>query len=219
MHLINLIPKQNRVTPLGTIIATPERGTLMGNRGCLHDEHQQLVRLYKSKAWIFCQLEFKGNRRTIMSPNRYTELFFLDEATALSAGHRPCAECMRDRYNEFRFYWAKANPVADSSFTAKQLDHTLHNERISRDRTKPTYTEQIGNLPVGSFILLEFNAPPYLIWEDALLAWTPGGYTRKIRRPKTREVTVLTPRSILQMLKAGFCVNVHDSASELSIAR
>jgi len=78
--------KQNRVTPLGNIIATTDRGTLMGNRGCLHNEHQQLVHLYKSKAWIFCQLKFKGNQRTIMSPNCYTELFFLDEATALSAG-------------------------------------------------------------------------------------------------------------------------------------
>ena len=211
------MPKQNRVTPSGNIIATPERGTLLGNRGCLHDEHQQLVRLYKSKAWIFCKLEFKGIRRTIMSPNHYTELFFLDEATALSAGHRPCAHCMRDRYNEFRSYWVKANPnpVDSSCFNANQIDATLHTERISSDKTKSTYTAQINELPVGSFILLEPDASPYLVLEETLLAWTPGGYTHQIGKTQNQPVTVLTPRSIVQMLKAGFHANLHDSASQL----
>ncbi|HEY9631740.1 MAG TPA: hypothetical protein V6C84_30985 [Coleofasciculaceae cyanobacterium] len=193
----------------------------MGNRGCLHDEHQQLTHLYKSKAWIFCKLQFKGNRRTIMFPNHYTELFFLDEATALSAGHRPCAQCMRDRYNEFRSYWVKANAdlVDSSCFNAVQLDKILHSERISSDKQKSTYTEHLNALPVGSFVLLEPDASPCLVLEEALLVWTPGGYTQQLKRPKTQQVTVLTPRSIVQMLRAGFRPHLHDSAAQLPIAK
>src|SRR5438445_4041421 len=104
------MPRQNRVTPFSKLIATPERGTLYGNRGSLHDDKQQIRRQYLGIRWIFCLLEFKGRKHQIMRPGHYTELFFLDEATALAAGHRPCAECQRDRFNLFRRYWALANP-------------------------------------------------------------------------------------------------------------
>ncbi|HEY3229252.1 MAG TPA: hypothetical protein VGJ87_08530, partial [Roseiflexaceae bacterium] len=102
------MPYQNRVTPEGALIATTARGTLMGNRGCLHDERKRIVRTYQVRRWIICLLEFKGRWRAIMSPGKYTELFFLDEATALAAGHRPCAECQRERFTMFRAHWAAA---------------------------------------------------------------------------------------------------------------
>src|SRR5580658_4307221 len=95
------MPKQNRVNPFGEIIATPERGTFMGNRGVLHDDQGRIRRKWQGKRWIVCVLEFRGRKRKMMTPSRYTELFFLDEATALAAGHRPCAECRRDRSTLF----------------------------------------------------------------------------------------------------------------------
>ena len=106
------MPRQNRVTPFGEIVAVPERGTLMGNRGVIHADDGSHRREWQVRRWIACRLEFKGRRRPVRQPRRWTELFFLDEATALAAGHRPCAECRRERYDEFRAAWIEINPVA-----------------------------------------------------------------------------------------------------------
>jgi hypothetical protein len=127
------MPRQNRVDPFSEIIATPARGTLMGNRGRLHNESGQIIRPYKGKRWIICQLQYKGRRRQIMAPGRYTELFFLDEATALAAGHRPCAECSRSRFKEFVEAWVQANPelITGTKVSAGQLDTILHQERVA----------------------------------------------------------------------------------------
>src|SRR5579883_3295915 len=103
------MPRRNRVTPSGEIIATPERGTMMGNRGILHDPEGCIRRPWQVKRWLLCVLEFRGRHRTVMAPNRYTELFFLDEATGLAAGHRPCFECRRGRFLAFRDAWAAGN--------------------------------------------------------------------------------------------------------------
>src|SRR6201998_3464626 len=109
------MPRQNRVTPFGEIIATPERGTFMGNRGILHDELGHVKRAWQVRRWLVCVLEFRGRKRTVMTPNRYTELFFLDEATALAAGHRPCAECRHARFLDFCHAWRTATPGDGSS--------------------------------------------------------------------------------------------------------
>src|ERR687885_1053495 len=103
------VPLRNRVTPYGEIVAVAGRGTLMGNRGRLHDAQRQIVRDWQVRRWIACRLQFRGRHREVMTPGRYTELFFLDEATALADGHRPCAECQRGRYRLFREIWAAAN--------------------------------------------------------------------------------------------------------------
>lgn len=128
------VPRQNRVTPFGDIVASSARGTLMGNRGCLHDASGRITRPYRLTAWIYCLLEFKGRRRAVMSPGKYTELFFLDEATALAAGHRPCAECQRGRYNEFMAYWGKANAelLGGEKLRAGAVDAVLQRERVDR---------------------------------------------------------------------------------------
>src|SRR5262245_59079626 len=130
--------RKNRVTPSGEIVATPERGTLMGNRGVLHDDQGRIVRRWQGKRWIACVLEFRGRKRTVMTPGRYTELFFLDEATALAAGHRPCAECQRERFNAFRDAWRRGNGVAMPP-TAPEIDGRLHAERLGPGGSKRTW--------------------------------------------------------------------------------
>jgi len=211
------MPRQNRVTPYGTIIATAARGTFMGNRGILHDDQQQIVRSYASKAWIICRLAFKGRKRTLMSPGKYTELFFLDEATALAAGHRPCYECQRDRAQAFRDAWVAGNPELVNSRAIKMgdIDAVLHQERLTearriKDRRKRTYVAAIDDLPNGTFV--EWGERTYLVWGLALYPWKPEGYGMLEKRPSGIEVTVLTPYSTVQALMQGFEPMVHETA-------
>ena len=136
---------QNRVDPFGNIIKTKARGSWMGNRGILHDEHQQVLRPFKLKAWLICVLEFNGRKRQVMAPNRYTELFFVDEATAFAAGHRPCFECRRQDYNRFKSSWLKGNPEYhfNEKTSIQKIDEVLHQERINRGGSKVTFEENI----------------------------------------------------------------------------
>jgi hypothetical protein len=156
------MPRQNRVTPMGKLIATPARGLLMGNRGRLHNQEQQIIKHSNSKLWIFCQLEFKNRKREIMSPNAYTELFFLDEATALSAGHRPCGECFHSKYKSFVSHWKQTNGV-EGTLTSKKIDEVLHLERIRNKDQKVTLRENIDALPDGCFIKFDNENDYYLI--------------------------------------------------------
>lgn len=208
------MPRQNRVTPFSDIIATPARGSLMGNRGCLHNDQGDIKRLFRGKRWIICQLEFKGRQRAIMSPGKYTELFFLDEATALAAGHRPCAECSHDRFKMFASIWAEANSklISGRKISVGIIDNILHSERIMRNKQKVTYQQPLALLPSGSFITLENDKQPYLVVEDALLAWNPQGYSQRIPRPDTEIVRVLTPRSTVRTLAQGYQAKIHPSA-------
>ena len=210
------MPRQNRVTPSGEIMATSARGTLLGNRGCLHDEYQHIRRTYQLQRWIICRLEFKGRRHIIMTPGHYTELFFLDEATALAAGHRPCAECSRDRFNEFRSVWAQAN--ADLGVKARPLattiDAILHQERIDASGRKITYPDRLAALPDGVFVQRSDDPTAWLVLGDRLLAWSPFGYAQRTPRPSGETtVAVLTPRSIVRALAAGYRTGIHPSAS------
>jgi hypothetical protein len=201
------VPLQNRVTPFGALIATPARGTLMGNRGCLHDDRRRLRRPFAVKRWIICVLEFKGRHRTVMAPGQYTELFFLDEATALAAGHRPCAECQRGRYDLFRTHWAgrgRALPRADD------LDEALHAERLD-GRAKRTYMERLSRLPAGTMIA-DADGRAYLVQHGTVLPWAPAGYGAILARPAPGPWRVLTPRSIVRALARGYPVGVHASA-------
>ncbi len=186
----------------------------MGNRGCLHNERGQIVRLYQGKRWIFCQLEFKGRRRTLMAPGHYTELFFLDEATALAAGHRPCKECSRVRYQEFVAAWLRANPepAGGPGLTAAGLDAMLHRARLN-GRQKATYPEQLSHLPPGCFITFTDPGPPYLVLADRLLPWQPAGYGPALARPDVQTVHVLTPRPVVRLLAQGaYRPDIHPSA-------
>jgi hypothetical protein len=207
------MPRQNRVTPFSTLIKTPARGTLMGNRGCLHDEHEHIRRQFCGSRWIICLLEFKGRKRPIMAPGQYTELFFLDEATALAAGHRPCAECQRERFNLFREIWAKANPELASSArpTATTLDACLHSERLADGSLAHRFCTSIENLPDGVFVT-DDEQTAYLVLKGQLLRWTPDGYEQPPRQPIHYPVRVLTPASVVRTLAAGYPVDIHPSA-------
>lgn len=201
------IPLQNRVTPFGDIVATPERGTLLGNRGILHDDHRQIVRSAQVRRWLICVLEFKNIRRTIMKPHRYTELFFLDEATALAAGHRPCCECRRGAYRTFQSCWRDA---VGPQTSADEMDRTLQADRRIRGGAKRTFLAPCEDLPAGTFIAQDGAA--WLVGGEDLLRWTPGGYAERTVRPD-RPVPVLTPRSTVAVLRDGYVPGLHESAN------
>lgn len=216
------MPLQNRVTPEGEIIATPYRGLLMGNRGgAFHLPDQTLgARRWATKQWIACVLEFKGRHREVMQPNRYTELFFLDEATAFSAGHRPCFECRRADAERFAELWAKVHGGGERA-RAPAMDEELHAERLTGDRGKRTYTTRRGNVPSGTFVRYrEAEEPsggrPYLVIGHHLLRWSPSGYTALVTPTAlAEEVEVLTPPSIVAVLSAGYRPMLHPSAAVL----
>jgi hypothetical protein len=202
------MPLQNRVDPFGSLFRTQARGAMMGNRGgTLHNSDREIVRVYKTRRWITCVLEFRGRHRTVMSEHRYTELFFLDEAVAFAAGHRPCAECRRERFNAFKNAWRCAKKL-DSLPFADQIDLELHPARIDR-KTKVTYEAVIGSLSDGCFVQLDGRA--YLVRNDALLLWTPEGYSRREARPNDLIVPVLTPEPIVGCLIHGYKPDIHDS--------
>lgn len=208
------MPRQNRVTPFGAIIATPERGTFMGNRGRLHDEAGRVRRPWQVKRWLLCVLEFRGRQRIIMAPNRYTELFFLDEATGLAAGHRPCAECRHDRFVAFRDAWARGNPefVPEQGATADVLDSRLHLERVGQDRSKQAFRAKLGELPDGVFVVRNEGEPAAcLLWQGQLFDWSPGGYRRCESCSDIEEVQVLTPASTVAAIRAGYVPAVHPT--------
>jgi len=197
---------QNRVDPQGNIIKTTARGSWMGNRGVLHDHQQHILRPFRLKAWITCLLEFNGRKRQVMAPDRYTELFFFDEATAFAAGHRPCFECRRQDYKKFKTLWLKGNPEYhfDEKTSIQQIDDILHKERMEANGEKITYEEYIKHLPYGSFI--SYNGQPHVIIDDLLHPWSPGGYGKGIPLSDIKEekVAVLTPASITNTFRAGY---------------
>ena len=205
------MPRQNRVTPFGELIATPARGTLMGNRGCLHDAEQRIRRAFVGKRWIICVLQFKDRRRPLMVPGRYTELFFLDEATALAAGHRPCVECQRGRYLVFREHWAATRPAAASVPSVDDIDSVLHAERLDATRGQRTYVERLSRLP-GGVMVAGSDGRPYLVHAGALWPWSPEGYGAPWRTDAATEVRVLTPRSLVETIAHGYVVDLHASA-------
>jgi hypothetical protein len=202
------MPLQNRVTPFGDIEAFAGRGTIMGNRGVLHDERRRIVRYAQVRRWIACRLEFRGRHRAIMQPRRWTELFFLDEAAAFAAGHRPCAECRNREYKRFRALWEieHGGPTG-----ADAIDRVLDAER--RDgRRKRTHRAPLDALPDGTFVALEGRA--WLVLGGELLPWTDRGYGERRVRQHAGEVDVLTAPSIVALIRAGYRPELHPSAEK-----
>jgi hypothetical protein len=206
---------QNRVDPRGHIIRTPERGAWMGNRGLLHNEHQEVVRTWKLKAWLICLLEFKGRARKVMSPNLYTELFFLDEATAFAAGHRPCFECRREAAVRFRTAWVRGNPNYGfaENVAIGEIDAILHQERMDSKGEKRKFRALLSELPTGTFVLYE--GKPYLVSYKSLFLWSPSGYASSLNLSADTELEVLTPRSTVAAFRQGYMPQVaHTGANE-----
>jgi hypothetical protein len=205
------MPYQNKVDPWGKIHNVKSRGMFLGNRGILHNTSKEIVSTHKIKGWVTCLLEFKGRKREIMSPNRYTELFFLDEATAFSAGHRPCAECRRERYNEFKEKWLNVNRdlLEGNTPTIANIDKVIHEERIQK-KEKITYITNFGLLPDGTMI--EQDSKAYLVWKNKLFLWSFSGYSLvNIKIGKNDVVKVLTPTSYVKLFSNNFSPIIHKS--------
>jgi hypothetical protein len=209
------MPLQNRVTPTGDIIATPHRGLFTGNRGIIHDPATRtlLTRRWASQAWLTCVCEFRGRRREVMGGRSWTELFFLDEATALAAGHRPCFFCRRRDAIRFRAAWEEGNGVA--RVRARDIDAVLHRERLSggEKRLHPC-TTPFEELPDGAMV--QQGTESFLMVRGRALLWSPAGYRQASDAPQ--DAMLLTPPSTLRALSAGYRPVLHPSAAEPTAA-
>lgn len=203
------MPRQNRVTPYGELAAVADRGMFWGNRGQLLDARGSLARYSRGRLWLICVLEFKGRRRTQWQPGRLTELYFLDEATGLAAGHRPCGECRYHRYLEFKRAWAQVHPGEPVSAAA--MDARLHADRLTGPGARRTYQAPLADLPDGTMI--ELAGRPWLVLGPQLLAWDHGGYREQRPRPRGARVSVLTPRATVTVLGAGYQPVLHPTAA------
>jgi hypothetical protein len=190
------------LTPFGELVADPARGLVYGNRGCLHDDSGRIRRRFDGRRWIACRLDFRGwQRGALMQPGRFTELFFLDEATALAAGHRPCALCRREDYNRFAAFWGELH---EGESGADAIDERLHGERVAPGtRAQRHHQAPFDGLPDGAFVLHEREAK--LVLGDRLLRWSPAGYGAvAARRPSGSDAVVMTPPSLVALLCAGW---------------
>ncbi len=203
------MPLQNRVLPTGQIVAIPARGTLTGNRGIIHRDDRTLgASRWSHHAWICCMLDWQGRKRPVMTGRKWTELFFLDEAVAMAAGHRPCGYCRRADYARFVDAWAEAHGTRAK---ASQIDHILHRARIVKGtRLQHRHQANVDALPNGAMILQ--NAAAYLVWDDRLYPYQPDGYRKPIPRPKQQSVDVLTPMPMIAILHSGYRPQVHATA-------
>ena len=200
------MPLQNRVTPTGEIIATPHRGLFTGNRGIIHDPSTKtlLKRRWSSPAWITCLCEFRGRWREVMGGRSWTELFFLDEATSFAAGHRPCFYCRREDAKRFRAAWEAGNGLR-----AKEMDATLHRERLDRGRKRlHTLPMPLAKLPDGAMV--QQDGESFLIARGRALTWSPAGYGET--ESALADAMLLTPPSTLRALAAGYRPVLHPSA-------
>ena len=206
------IALQNRVTPRGDLEAVPARGAWLGNRGILHNDQREIVARWRHKAWVTCKLEFKDRKRVVFSPGTYSELFFLDEATAFAAGHRPCGECRRDKFKAFKAAWCTANRklLQSSNPTIGFLDKHIHTDRVVRGGGQVTHEEKLRNLPDGVFV--EFEGRAVLLWRGHLHTWSHNGYVGQPSiSASSTVVRVLTPESVVAALLEGLDVEVHES--------
>jgi hypothetical protein len=206
------MPLPNRIDPFGELFADAARGLFLGNRGGrFHRDDRTLgARRFVSRQWICCRLDFKGRARQVWGAS-YTELFFLDEPTALAAGHRPCFECRRAQAQAFAAAFARGLRLP-SAPRAAEMDRILHAERLD-GRRKRRHLMPLDGLPAGTFVTLASEpAVSYAVRGSRLLAWTPSGYGGARVRPAGIAVEVLTPPATVAALLAGYPLRWHDSA-------
>jgi hypothetical protein len=206
-------PARNRVTPRGDIVAVPARGAWMGNRGRLHkgDGRRDVFRDHQTKAWLVCTLSFKDRHLSQWQPGHYTLLFFLDEAVAFAAGHRPCAECRRADYNAYRSGWAASHD--GRPLLAREMDERLHRERRPATAvSRPVSAMDWRDLPDGVFVVAEERDA--VVVGDHLAVWNGMDYAygRHLPRPRGGVARVLTPPSTTGVLRSGYPVQIDESA-------
>ena len=206
------MPLQNRVTPFGDIVAIPQRGMFTGNRGIIHDPATRtlLNRRWASKAWLVCLCEYKDRQRAVMGRRSWTELFFLDEAVALAAGHRPCFFCRRQDAEGFRDAWAQGR--AAKLPRAAEMDAVLHAERLDRGRKRlHSLPADVDELPDGTVIAVAGEA--YTLMQGRAFRWTARGYEGPAEIPRAN--ALLTPPSTVGALSAGYRPVSHPSVDTM----
>ena len=200
--------RRNRVSPFGKLEATSARGALMGNRGDLHAADGTIARHHAGTAWICCTLTERNGRRVVFDrKGHYTPLFFHDEAVAFAAGHRPCAECRRADFLRFKRHFNRATGRPDDMFVpAREIDILLHRERLD-GKAKRFFRAALADLPDGSFFTMD-TAPqtPLLLWQDKAYPWSHAGYGAPVTLPDRAEVSVLTPPTLIAVLRTGYVV-------------
>lgn len=183
----------------------------MGNRGILHDASRRIVKQWTTKAWVACDPCYRGiSRKPLFSPGSYSELFFLDEATAFAAGHRPCAYCQRDRFNAFKAAWAVSVGRTAASVLIEEIDRALQKERVARGVDKVTFTARADSLPEGTMFAVGDGA--HLLHRGALWRWSFRGYERAAPIEPDLAVSVLTPRTMVRLFADGLKPRVHPTA-------
>lgn len=204
------MPYQNRVNPLGDLVATSAKGTLMGNRGRLHDASQKIgQKRWTTKSWVTCALSFNGRKRQLLAPDNYTELFFLDEVTALAAGHRPCAECRRENHRRFIEAWRVGNGgPSDRKVRVGEIDPVLHADRIDPVATRPLV--DVAMLPDAAVVTID-GSRMWAKWKGSYREWSFHGYGPPEPAPSGRMI-VVTPASTLRVLQAGYEAGIHPTA-------
>jgi hypothetical protein len=212
------MPLQNRVSPFSTLISTPERGTWTGNRGVIHNADKEIVRNHAVKYWITCELKYKDFQRKVMTPNRWTELFFLDEATAFAAGHRPCGFCRNADFKRFKSLWLKVNGKQyglEENVKMDIIDNIIHQERLDGKGYQKTFRAVLNTLPDGTFIAFEDMQKAFLWYNQSLFEWSLSGYTNVKEFAQNQEVEVLTPFSYVEVFRAGYLPEMHVSVSDI----
>lgn len=212
------MPRRNRVDPWGDLHAVPARGLFTGNRGCIVDDQERVVRHHRSSTlWIACLTAFRDWRFPLARPNRWTPIFFLDDAVALAAGHRPCATCRRDAYRSYR-------DAVDPALRAFEIDRQLTTERlrrgsgIDRGRDRKTWRADLESLPDGTVIIGD-DGQARLVLSDRLLTFSFDGWSRPEARSAPGPVEVLTPPTSVRALARGFTPVLHSTASVVSAPR
>lgn len=210
------MPRRNRVDPFGDLHAVPARGLFTGNRGCLVDDGETVVRHHGSSLWIICVTRFRDWRWPLARPGRWTPVFFLDEAVALAAGHRPCGLCRRDAYRTYRDAVGAAIGASDA-LSATDLNKRLNDERLRRGRgivrraDRIVWSEAFHELPVGA-VIVDADGLPLLVQHDRLLGFTFDGWTAPRPRPRSGQARVLTPPTSCAALREGYTPALHRSA-------
>jgi hypothetical protein len=212
------MPLQNRISPFSMITATPERGAWTGNRGVIHNANKEIVRNHAVKYWITCVLEYKNFQRKVMTPNRWTELFFLDEATAFAAGHRPCGFCRNADFKRFKKLWLLANGEQyglAENVKMDVIDQLIHLERLDKKGNQKTFKANLSTLPDGTFVSLNDSAEAYLWVQQNLYKWSFSGYTKVLEFERNQAVNVLTPFGYVEVFRAGYLPQIHVSCLNL----
>lgn len=195
--------ERNRVTPWGDIVAVPLRGAYTGNRGRLHRGHE-IVRLHGHDSWVTCALRFNDRWSEQWLPDRFTWLYFQDEAVAFAAGHRPCGECRHGAYQRYKAAWASAR--GGEAPSAREMNRRLHAERLVRGtHRRRLHSEAAASLPDGTFVAIDSR--PFLVRGAEIVEWTTAGYAARRRRP-SGELSVITPPSTVAVLRAGYPVDI-----------